>query len=344
MAEKKPIKQLTRAEKRRLIEERLRIAPQLSDRSIARIIGCSATTVGAVRRELTDKTEQIGHRNTQTYDWTQHPYYIEHREELLAAGLSQKSWKALQAVGVLDKMHEIGSLSPRYCQRLLYKEKKLANKNPAVTITEKDAQVFQADVKTGLPEIPDESVNLVFLDPPYDRQSLVDLLPHIASVAARILMTSGSLLVMVGGSHLDIVLQLLTSASNKALKFQWDLLYVCPRGTPLIQGRKVTTAVKHVIWLTKVKYTGPIQHDLIYAPPDNEDKTSHKWGQSVEGLKILLERFSSAGDTICDMMCGGGSTVEAALLLGGRKVIACDIDPQAVKTTQKRVNRLFGAG
>lgn len=342
MADAKPVKQLTRAEKRRLIAEQLHITPQLSDRSIARIIGCSPSTVGAVRREIADRNGQIGHQNTQVYDWTKHPYFLANKEMLLKRGLSEKSWIALRAEGVLDKMQEIQSLSPRYAQRLLYKERKAANKNPAVTVSEKNIKVFQADVRTGLPEIPDNSVNLLFVDPPYDRKSIEELTPHIASVAARILKDGGSLLVMVGGSHLDMVLQML-SAADKALKYQWDIAYVCPRGTPYIQGRRVTTAVKHIIWMVKGKYTGQVQHDLIYAPPDDADKAHHEWGQSVEGIKELIGRYTTPRDTVCDFMCGGGSTVEAALLLGGRKVIACDIDPQAVKTTKKRVNKLFGA-
>lgn len=341
MAERKPIRQLTRAEKRRKIEEQLRISGDLSDRCLSRIIGCSPSTIGKVRRELADKNVQIRQKNTQAYDWTKHPYFLAHKEELLATGLSEKSWIALRAEGVLDKMQEKGSLSPRYCQRLIYKENKQVNKNPAVKITEQDIRIFHADVRTGLPEILDNSVNLVFVDPPYDRQSLEELIPHIASVAVRILVDGGSLLVMVGGSHLDIVLHLLTVA-NKVLEFQWDITYVCPRGTPLIQGRRVTTAVKHIIWMGKGKYTGPLQYDLIYAPPDNVDKEYHKWGQNIEIMGEIIKRFTTPGDIICDFMVGGGGTAVAAVL-NNRRFIGSDIDPQAVQTTRKRVLKLFGA-
>jgi predicted RNA methylase len=42
-------------------------------------------------------------------------------------------------------------------------------------------------------------------------------------------------------------------------------------------------------------------------------------------------------------MCGGGSTVQAALVLGNRKVIACDIDLEnAVIPTQRLVATMFG--
>jgi DNA modification methylase len=246
---------------------------------------------------------------------------------------------------VLSKMQEIDSLSPRYAQRLLYKERKLSNKN-LVTINEEDVRVFQGDVRTHLPEISAGSVSTVFVDPPYHAKAIKSkLYEHIAITSARILVNGGSLLVMCGGAHLDKVIQQLTTA-DRTLMFQWDIAYVCPRGTPLIQGRRVTTAVKHIIGMVKGEYKGPFQYDLIYAPPDPEgaDKEPHPWGQNVAGVKYILQRWSSNNDTIADIMCGGGSTVQAALELGGRKIIACDIDLEnAVKPTQRLVAKMFGA-
>lgn len=339
---KKQIKQLTQAEKRRIIAEQLRIAGQLSNRSLAAIIGCSPTTVGVVRRELADKYEQFGQQNTGS--WAKHPYFLANKERLLS-GLSKKSLIALRADGILDKMQEIDSLSPRYAQRLLHKERKAANKAVGVNISEDDVKIFQGDVRTGLvDDIADSSVQLCFLDMPYHRKAIEELTPHIAMTASRILSDGGSLLLMVGGSHLDKVLPLLTTA-DKTLHYQWDICYVCPRGTPLIQGRRVTTAVKHIIWMVKGKYTGPIQYDLIYAPedPNGSDKAFYYHGQSVAGIKSILERWSSENDCICDFMCGGGSVAQAGLELGGRKLILSDINPDAVAITKQRVAEMFGA-
>jgi DNA modification methylase len=148
---------------------------------------------------------------------------------------------------------------------------------------------------------------------------------------------------MCGGAYLDKAMREL--ATDKRLRYNWTLAYVCKsNGSPLIHSRKVATAVKYVLWFTKGTYEGKIVYDLIEAPADPEgtDKTYHKWGQSVEGVKELLRRLTKDGDVICDIMCGGGSAVVAALELGGRKIIACDVDKDAVRTTQRRVRRLFG--
>ena len=336
-------KPLTQADKRRLIADRLRVAPELSDRQIAKMLGVSPTTVGSVRRDLADKTVQNGQVDTQAEnncDWTKHPYLKEHPDIL--DGLSERSLRAIKSPGVLDKMQEIGSRSPRYCQRLLYRERIEANKNPAITVTEDDVEVFVGDVRTGLHQIDDNSVNVIFVDPPYNKKAVEELYKHIASVAGRVLVEGGSLLVMCGGAHLDVAMREL--GTDKRLKFQWDIAYVCPRSTPLIHTRKVTSAYKHILWFVKGKYEGKMVYDVIQAPPDPEgtDKSFHPWGQSVDGVKEILRRLSKDGDTVCDIMCGGGSAVVAALELGGRKIIACDVDEEAVKTTRKRVRRLFG--
>jgi len=337
----KQTKSLTRAEKRRLIIDRLRVAPELSDRAIAKMLGVSPTTVGKVRREYPDKTVQNGQVDTSGYDWTKHPYLKENPD--LLVGMSEASLRAIRVPKVLDKMQERKSKSPRYCQRLLYEERKQANKSPAVSVTEDDVEIFVGDIRTGLPQIKDESVDLIFVDPAYDKVAVETLYSHIASVAGRILVEHGSLAVMCGGTHLDIALRELST--DERLRFNWDIAYVCQSGgIPLIHYRKVSTAVKHILWFTKGNYKGQIVYDLIEAPPDPKgtDKTHHHWGQSVEGVKEVLRRLSTEDTVICDVMCGGGSTVVAALELGGRKVIACDIDKDAVKTTKQRVRQLFG--
>jgi 16S rRNA G966 N2-methylase RsmD len=70
-------------------------------------------------------------------------------------------------------------------------------------VTEDDVEVFVSDVRTGTPQIEDESVNVVLVDPPYDGKTVSELYRHISTVAGRILREGGSLAVMCGGAYLD---------------------------------------------------------------------------------------------------------------------------------------------
>ena len=339
----KQIRQLTNIEKHETVRSRLLIAPEASDRVIARTIGVSPSFVGKIRKGLLAQAILRGQVHTKSSEWTSHPYLKEHPE--LCNGLSEKSLRAIRAPHVLDKMQSIGSTSPRYCQRLLYQEYKAANKNPAISLSEQDVTIFQADIRSELPEIPDNSVDIVFVDPEYSRQAVSTLFSHIGSISARILKEGGSCLVLTGGAHLNIALSELAKV-DKVLKFQWNISYICSRATPLIQGRRVQTAVKNIIWLTKGKYKGPIQYDIIEAPPDKNDKFYHPWGQSEQGVKTILERFAidagGNGLTVCDFMAGGGSTVTAALQIGTiSKIIASDVNPESVIKIKRRVADLF---
>lgn len=146
---------LTQADKRKQIADILRVSPQLSSRKIAELVGVSPTTVSKIRKEFTDKTVQSGQMDTQAEEWNT---YIRENPDILV-GLSERSLRALKNPEVRAKMVQIKSRSPRYCQRLLYKERLEANKHPAITVTEDDVEVFVGDVKTGLPQIKDDSVD-----------------------------------------------------------------------------------------------------------------------------------------------------------------------------------------
>jgi SAM-dependent methyltransferase len=56
--------------------------------------------------------------------------------------------------------------------------------------------------------------------------------------------------------------------------------------------------------------------------------------EAERGLKRLLGTGVLTGKTFLDIGCGSGLHCLAALRLGASKVIACDIDPISIKTTQ----------
>lgn len=57
-------------------------------------------------------------------------------------------------------------------------------------------------------------------------------------------------------------------------------------------------------------------------------------GSSIDGMKKLLGDDGVAGKRFLDIGCGSGIHSLAALLLGAREVVATDLDPDSVKTTE----------
>ena len=65
-----------------------------------------------------------------------------------------------------------------------------------------------------------------------------------------------------------------------------------------------------------------------------EGITEHDIREAERGLQRLLGADGLTGKTFLDIGCGSGLHCLAALRLGASKVVACDIDPISVKTTE----------
>lgn len=70
--------------------------------------------------------------------------------------------------------------------------------------------------------------------------------------------------------------------------------------------------------------------------------SSRRIEQAKRDLARLLDRESLAECTFLDIGCGSGLHVLAALLLGAKKVVAIDLDPQSVATTKSMLDRFVG--
>lgn len=341
------IKVLNSAEKRTAIRNYIKTAPDLSDLQISKSLGVSRTTIRKYRIELIENG-LISAQNEQLadYDFKSHSYLIEHPE--LLHGLSPRQLRAIRKEGVLDVMREKNSMNPTYCQSILHKRMKDARKDPQIKLSEKDIRIFQQDIKNdlfnndGKPLVKSESIDLILCDPMYDLKSVNKVYPHISYIAGRCLKPGGLLLVMIGQSHLPKALTALLS--DDKLMYHWTIAYNVSSKSPAatMQWKQVVSKWKPIIVISKGPYCRGLVSDTIEAPPDIADKADYIFGQSSLVLQELIERYTEPGQTVMDVVCGGGSCAEAAIL-SNRKFIGCDISGDAVRITKSKVNKLFGA-
>jgi 16S rRNA G966 N2-methylase RsmD len=174
-------------------------------------------------------------------------------------------------------------------------------------------------------------------DPPYG-QAALPLYGDLADFASKRLKPGGDLVVLTGQSYLPDVLKVLCTLD---LVYRWVVAYLTPGGQATqVWERRVQSFWKPAIWLTKGHRTsGDWIGDVATSPTNDNDKRFHKWGQSVDGMDDLLQRFTDAGDTVCDPFCGGGS-IGVAAVASGRSYIGFDIDSAAVQTTTERLQGL----
>jgi site-specific DNA-methyltransferase (adenine-specific) len=165
------------------------------------------------------------------------------------------------------------------------------------------------------------SVDWIITDPPYPKEFL-GCYSDLAAFAAEALKPGGGILVMTGQSYLPEVIRRL----EERLEYCWELSCHLPRGAPQIWTQQINSFWKPILLFSNGerlldRWTG----DFYAAPPNDDDKRFHDWGQSVGGMEELIRRFSSAGQTICDPFMGGCATGVAALARG-RYFVGGDID------------------
>lgn len=185
--------------------------------------------------------------------------------------------------------------------------------------------------------IPNNSIDLIFTDPPYDAMS-VDLYELVARIGARVLKPGGFVLAMAGGLYADKHIALMSQHMTYFWTFHVQLTgtntgSVHPRGNRV----PIITRVKPIYAFVK-GWGSP--RTVMYDPfgGSGNDKAHHRWGQDLSSARYYIDCFSRPGDTVLDPYCGGGTTAVACKYLR-RHWLCFDVDETAVTTARARLDR-----
>lgn len=221
---------------------------------------------------------------------------------------------------------------------------------------------------------PDESVDLVYIDPPFmtqrdhgsfddrwrDRYQFVQFLVGRIVELRRMLKPTGNLIL-----HLDY-------RTAHHVRCEVDRIFLRDPNNEIIWSYrsggagKRTLAKKHdtLLWWSKTdNYTFNIVREP-YATPGVEDRkgfhpdgrmltdnwdinfisttskerTGYPTQKPIALLRRVVEVFSNPDDTVLDCFCGSGTTGQAALELE-RNVILVDESEEAIQVTRKRLGQ-----
>jgi 16S rRNA G966 N2-methylase RsmD len=187
--------------------------------------------------------------------------------------------------------------------------------------------------------IPDNSVDMIFTDPPYNEASL-SLYADLAKLADRVLKPGGSLISYVGHYALFKINDLIRD--NSKLVYHWQIIVRHSGSKSRIHARHIWPYYKPLLWYYKPTTEGKITiyqdvADLVESKAVSKD--SHEWEQSTIEAEHMIKPLTVEGNIVLDPFMGSGTTGEAALNLK-RRFIGIEVDKEHYSRTKQRLSKL----
>ena len=210
----------------------------------------------------------------------------------------------------------------------------LANKARKEMASERDeAKIITGDFRHIMASMPDESVDLIFTDPPYDKAS-IPLYGDMARLAARVLKPNGSLITYVGHyAVLDV-----GNLMREHLRFWWMMALVHGGQAARLPGKWVFVEWKPLMWFVKGgRNNNNYVADLFKSNPPT--KKEHDWQQDTSEACYYIEQLTLPGDIVLDPFAGSGTTILAANSIG-RRAIGIELDDERAMIARGRINAI----
>jgi len=150
-------------------------------------------------------------------------------------------------------------------------------------------------------QITDNSISLIFTDPPYTKEYLY-LYEELAKQAIRVLKDGGSLLCYIGHYAIGTIIPMM---EKHGLKFHWPIAVIHSGHSSTMWGYKVMVGYKLMLWFTKGKYEGEFVRDVIKS--EFQGKELHEWAQSTKESNYYIKYLTIQNEIVYDPFLGQGT-------------------------------------
>jgi 16S rRNA G966 N2-methylase RsmD len=200
-------------------------------------------------------------------------------------------------------------------------------------------KLFQGDFReVARQKIPDSSVDLIFTDPPYDKESL-SIYADLAKMASRVLKDGGSLVTYISQYALPDILDHVLSNSND-LHYWWEICIALEGPFARHWQRQVVVKWKCLLWFVKGNKPQLPDYlsDLVFSKKAN--KILHDWQQGGAEADHAIKLLTVENQIVLDPFLGAGTTAVSAIRLQ-RRFIGIDINLNALDSVRSNLKLNF---
>ena len=237
----------------------------------------------------------------------------------------------------LFEVMQQGGMSVYEAQRTV-KEREKAEKREAkigaLSLAEfpADSPIRVGDARELALELEPNSVDLIFTDPPYDKENVL-LYGELSVLAARVLKPGGLCLAYCGHVHLPEALEKLTTC----LDYFWIFAVRHTGGHETIWSRKLWNDWTPILAASKPPLDLELRDWIVdLAPGGGQEKEHHDWEKPVGEAAYYIEKLTLPNTLVLDPFCGSG-TIPLAAKQTGRRVIGFEIDPEVATVAAGRL-------
>lgn len=180
--------------------------------------------------------------------------------------------------------------------------------------------------------IPDNSVDLIFTDPPYDEDS-ARLYADLAAFGARVLKQGGICIAYSGQMHLPQIY----AGMGQHLEYMWTCGIGHSGGATMFRKWRIANMWKPLLVYGKPPITAWWDVSFDDFATGGREKYAHPWQQAVSEAEHYIGAVCPRRGLVCDPFLGGGTSLVAAKRLGMRYV-GLEINPGTARAARQRIN------
>lgn len=196
-------------------------------------------------------------------------------------------------------------------------------------------KLIHGDFREVSKEIQDDSIDLIFTDPPYAKEFLY-LWEALANLAVRVLKPGASLVTISAGYCLPEIIDLFREAG---LNYNWFGYMRHAGPTAAVHNNHTFAFGKPILWFYKgARLIDTTKYVADFVESKLPDKSLQEWAQSPVEAEHYIQPLTFENQIVVDAFMGSGTTGIAAVKLN-RQFIGIEIDEKRFEVAKARISK-----